>query len=219
MSISYEAIRLKFRNKIYFPTTRNYRKKKINSTDFTIISNNCWGGTVYESYGIKKMSPIVGMFIMPSDYLSLVSNLKYYFEQDIVFIEPEQSKWRKQLEGKSNWGTYLIARLGDIELHMLHHHDKELAKSKWDTRVKRINWSKLIFKFNDQNGATKDDIVQFMNLPLKNKLCFVVKDELNVEGTILIKQPGKKETGIYASREPFGRNRYLNVNNYINGCL
>lgn len=219
MSISYEAIRLKFRNKIYLPATRNYRRKRINSTDFTIISNNCWGGTVYESYGIKKMSPIVGMFIMPSDYLRLVSNLKYYFEQDIVFIEPEQSKWRKQLESKSNWGTYLIARLGDIELHMLHHHDKELAKSKWDTRVKRINWSKLIFKFNDQNGATKDDVVQFMNLPLKNKLCFVVKDELNIEGTILIKQPGKKATGIYASREPFGKSRYLNVNNYINSCL
>lgn len=36
--------------------------------EFTIISNNCWGGTVYESYGLPKQSPTVGMFVMPRDF-------------------------------------------------------------------------------------------------------------------------------------------------------
>lgn len=52
-----ETIRLKFRNKVYLPLTKNLRRKKLKDNNFTIISNNCWGGTVYESYGIKKCHP------------------------------------------------------------------------------------------------------------------------------------------------------------------
>ena len=64
---------------------------------------------------------------MPEDYLSLLKNLKFYFEQPLKFIESSESKWKPQLEHKSNWGTYLIGKIGDIELHMLHYHDKEKA--------------------------------------------------------------------------------------------
>lgn len=92
------------------------RRKTLKNENFTINSNNCWAGTVYESYGIRKMSSTVGMFIMPEDYLKFVSNLNYYLEQPLEFIDPDESKWREVLQEKSNWKTYLIARLDDIEL-------------------------------------------------------------------------------------------------------
>ncbi len=113
MNISIETIRLKFRNNIYLPITKNSRRKKLVNTDFTIISNNCWGGTVYESYGIKKMSPTVGMFIMPEDYLKMISNLEYYMSQPLKFIDPDDSKWKTLLENKSNWKTYLIVKFSN----------------------------------------------------------------------------------------------------------
>ena len=52
---TYEGLRLKILKyrRIGFA---NYRKKKLKSTDFTIISNNCWGGMIYESYNLKKNS-------------------------------------------------------------------------------------------------------------------------------------------------------------------
>lgn len=212
-----ETIRLKIRNKVYLPLTKNLRRKKLKDNNFTIISNNCWGGTVYESYGIKKLSPTVGMFIMPEDYLKFVADLDYYLKQPLEFIDPDDSKWRKILQEKSNWKTYLIGRIGDIELQMLHHHNEDVARRKWESRIKRVNKNRLIFKFNDQNGATREQIERFMELPLEHKLCFVATQECKVnDDVIFIKQPRKYSEGVKASREPFGKSRYIDLTKYIN---
>lgn len=45
---SFEGIRLKLK-KLYFDSTAKLRRKLLKHTDFTIISNNCWGGFVYQS--------------------------------------------------------------------------------------------------------------------------------------------------------------------------
>lgn len=217
MNYSKETFRLKFRNDIYLPLTRRIRRRNLKNTDFTIISNNCWGGTVYESYGIRKMSPTVGMFIMPKDYLKLILNLKYYLDMPLVFIDPDESKWKTVLSYKGNWGKYLIGKLDDIELQMLHYHDERIALEKWKNRVKRVNYEKILYKFNDQNGATQQDITTFMNMPMKNKLCFVAQEKMKVnDRVILIKQPESLLEGIKASREPFGNSKYINITNIIN---
>lgn len=217
-SLNEETFRLKFRNLIYLPLTKNTRRKMLKDEKFTIISNNCWGGTIYESYGIRKMSPTVGMFIMPEDYLKFVSNLDYYLEQPLEFINPDNSKWKETLQEKSNWKTYLIAKLDDIELQMLHYHDEKVAYRKWKDRIARVNKNRLIFKFNDQNDATKEQIERFMHLPLKYKLCFVSTPEYKVnEEVIFVKQPRKYYGGgIKASREPFGKSKYIDLTAYIN---
>lgn len=218
MFLSEGTLRLKFRNKIYIPLTAKSRRKKLKSEDFTVISNNCWGGTVYESYGIQKRSPTVGMFIMPEDYLKLVSALDVYIKYPLKFIPSEQSKWKSVLCHKSNWNTYLIGQLGDIELHMLHYHDENVALKKWNSRIQRINWNRIIYKFNDQNGATPEQIKKFMDMPLKNRLCFVASADFQVsDSVIVIKQPSRYVNGIMASREPFGKTKYIDMNKFING--
>ena len=212
-----EVLRLKFRNHVYLPMTRARRRRQLRVDDFTIISNNCWGGTVYESYGMRKLSPTVGMFIMPDDYLKLSADLPHYLSQPLAFIDPEQSRWREALQGRRNWRTYPVARLGDIELHMLHYRDPETARRKWESRVKRVNPARLIYKFNDQNGATEAQLRRFMNLPLENKICFVSKPEMRaVPGTVFVRQPARYADGVMASREPLGRCRAMDVTGYIN---
>ena len=59
---SIEGFRIKFRNIIYIPLTGKWRGRKLKNRDFTIISNNCWGGTVYEAHNLQKQSPTVGLF-------------------------------------------------------------------------------------------------------------------------------------------------------------
>ena len=48
---------------------RKSRHKKLTNTNFTIISNNCWGGVIYESYDLPKNTPTAGMFFMADDYI------------------------------------------------------------------------------------------------------------------------------------------------------
>ena len=69
---TYEGLRLKVL-KYWRLGLANYRKKQLKYTDFTIISNNCWGGMIYESYNSPKESPTVGMFFMAKDYIEFLS--------------------------------------------------------------------------------------------------------------------------------------------------
>lgn len=73
----HEGLRLKVL-KYWRVGLADWRKKQLKSTDFTIISNNCWGGMIYESYNLPKESPTVGMFFMARDYIEFLSDLKGY---------------------------------------------------------------------------------------------------------------------------------------------
>lgn len=46
------------------------RRAKLTNTDFSIISNNCWGGHVYRRYGLPYTSPTVGMYFFSEDYIN-----------------------------------------------------------------------------------------------------------------------------------------------------
>jgi uncharacterized protein (DUF1919 family) len=213
-----ETIRLKFRNDIYLPATRNARRRTLKTTDFTIISNNCWGGTVYESYGLQKNSPTVGMFIMPEDFLTLAGNLAGELARPLEFVSPDASKWRAELGDKANWGGYLIGRIGDVELHMLHYHDQDTARRKWQSRVQRVNFQNLIFKLNDQNGCTDDHAARFDDLGIENKIFFTVRSYPALKSAVMIPHP-KSHGHIRASYEPIGANRAFNVNRYLSSRL
>ena len=111
--------------------------------------------------------------------------------------------------------SVLSAGLGDVELRMLHQHDETTARRKWESRVKHVDHDRLIFKLNDQNGATEADLFAFDALPLEHKLVFAAKEHPGVRCCRRIHCPRGSEF-ILASREPFGANRSFNVTEYIN---
>lgn len=193
-----------------------YRIKKINKKKFTIISNNCWGGEVYESYNLIKQSPTVGLFFMASDYIKFISDLKTYLKKELQFIDPKDSQFYEKVKYSNKYGKYPVARLGDIEIFFMHYSTEEQARKKWNRRIKRINWKHILYKFNDQNGCTEEDIKHFAELPFKHKLCFTVNPKMSIYPNVIkIKEP-KKYKCIYASYEPFGSSKYININELIN---
>ena len=56
----YSAINTRYKSFVRH-SLANHRRKEINKTHFTIISNNCWGGGIYESYNLIKQSPTIGI--------------------------------------------------------------------------------------------------------------------------------------------------------------
>lgn len=177
---TYEGIRLKLL-KIRRDLLANYRRNQLTNTDFTIISNNCWGGMIYESYNLPKQTPTVGMFFMAKDYIKFLKRLPEYLNAELTFINPELSRWKneQQVSEDKRFGTYPIGTLfvegESIEIFFLHYHSAEEAEDKWERRCKRIVQERMIVKFNDQNGCTEDDIEEFIKLPFQNKLFFTAK--------------------------------------------
>lgn len=218
--MTYEGFRLKL-SKYRRKSIANIRKKELTGTDFTIISNNCWGGMIYESYNLCKESPTVGLFFFADDYIYFLQNLKECLIAPLKFIRPAESKWKEHLEltGDRRFGQYPIGQLSikgkSIEIFFLHYHSEDEAKNKWERRCKRVNWEHMLIKFNDQNGATQKNLDEFLKMPY-HKLFFTCKKWNNMtQDCYVIHQPHRYPT-ITASHEPFGISRYVNVTKKIN---
>lgn len=209
-----ESIRLKLREN-YIEFTADIRARKLIDENFTIISNNCWAGLIYQSYNQSYKTPTVGLFFMAEDYIKFIYNIKYYFSQKITFISADDSKWEAERKNNSNWGTYPIGRLDDIEIHFLHYHSQEEAAEKWYRRIERINWNRILYKFNDQNGCTEKELNMFAEFKQLNKICFTSKQCTNISNAIYIEN-SKKYSEIPASYEPFGMSKYINITQLLN---
>ena len=214
--MTYEGLRLKLLG-YYRKKPAKARRKKLTNTEFTVISNNCWGGMLYESYDLPKQSPTVGTFFMADDYIRFCRDLRAYTPKPLTFIKPEASRYAELLKKDPRFGSYPIGVIDDIEIMFLHYHSEEAACDKWTRRCERIRWDKLIVKFNDQNGCTEDHVRAFAELPFEHKLFFTIHDWPITPwpGYCKIRQMTRDEA-VTASHEPFGRNRYLDLTKLIN---
>lgn len=208
------GLKLLARNK-YIRISSNCRRKLIHNEKFTIISNNCWGGLVYESYNLEKRSPTIGMFFMAEEFIKFLQNIKYYTQEcEIKFIAPEKARHKKFYEKDKRFGSYPIARLDDVEIAMLHFHTEQQAAEKWKRRCKRINWDHLLVKMNDQNECEKTDLEHFLQLPFENKIFFTTRKEWEgIPGVTYLKSKNTEQCGLFD--EPFGASRKVNINKIV----
>lgn len=153
-------------------------------------------------------------FFMSDDYIKFVSNLKHYIECDLKFVELENSRHYDELKKDKNLIRFPIGLLDDIEIMFLHYSSEEEAYRKWTRRVKRINWDNMIIKFNDQNGCKDEHIRIFDKLDYNKKICFTAKKHQDLSSVVFINK-AKKQRYIFASQEPFGNSRYLNLNVFL----
>lgn len=209
-----ESVRLRLR-KQFIKHTYKKRRELINQEDFTIISDNCWGGTVYQSYGLSYNTPTVGMYIITEDYIKLLSDLKHYMSVELDFINPTESKHYHQLSHKGSFGTHPIGKLDDVELMLLHYESEEEAYEKWHRRCKRINWDKMIVKLNDQNLCKEEHILEFDQMDYDNKIFFSARERDHIKSGVHIRE-ARGQDFVKASQEPFGKSKYIDVNKIIN---
>lgn len=157
----------------------SYRRQQLKFTDFTIISNNCWGGLVYQFFGLQYASPTIGLFMMDDDYIKFLENLDYYLSQPLAFISHVESKYREQLQKETTAKEcYPIALLDDVEVHFMHYRSVEDAQKKWEYRKTRINKDRLLVKMSQRSSNDLTILERFEKLSYKNKLCFTESEHM-----------------------------------------
>ena len=92
---------------------RSWNRMRIKERDFTIISNNCWAGKVYQYLGMPYLTPTVGLYFFAEDYIKFVSNLKYYLSLELRFITALDSRYREVLQERKH-DMVPIAVLDDV---------------------------------------------------------------------------------------------------------
>lgn len=188
------------------------RRKGINNTDFSIICNNCWAGYVYRRYGLPYLTPTVGLYFFPGDFIKLCSDVKGYISKNLEFIPYTESRYKDVIQQRKQ--THIpIARLGDIEIVFLHYATPEEAADKWYRRAERINYDNLIFKFSKMNYCTEEHLLQFDELSLKKKICFV---PVGCDVDIKCKIEFKSCAGQEITNDTDEYSRYVNLKKMIN---
>lgn len=187
--------------KIHVFTARKYRaifQKQISKKDiellknknFVIISDNCWGGSLYQWLKREYNTPFVGLWMYADCYIKLLSNFKYYMGKELSFT-------KKSIYLNSDV-KYPIGKIEDIEIHFLHYKNEDDAKTKWNKRTARMleetNLNNYFFKMCDGGNANRDTFKQFHTLPFKNKISFSVQNykDLNIKNHYYIKERDKK---------------------------
>lgn len=185
----------------------------LKNKNFCIISNNCFGGSVYQYFDLPYNSPTIGLYFFPEDYIKFLKNLKYYLSLELKFIPNIKSKNYNFLTEESR--KCPIGVLDDIEVIFLHYKTEKEAFEKWNRRKKRMNWDNLIVKFNDQNNTTLKDIREFDKLPYENKLCFVANPIDGVKSIIEFKEDNGKDY-VLNDASVNKCKKYINIIEYLN---
>lgn len=197
--------------KIYKNTIGKINNRKIKNKNITIISNNCWGGIFYRNHNLEYLSPTLGLFFIGDEYIKFIYNIKHYIDYNTInFITIDESQYSDYLKKIKYSG--LIGKIDDLEICFLHYDTQAEAIEKWNRRKKRINWDNIIYKFNDQNRCTYENLKRFNEFNAANKICFTAKKYEEFD-TVQIK---KYDIYEYVLEDIKSYKRYVNIYNVLN---
>ena len=192
----------------------------LKNRNFTIISNNCWGGAVYDEFALPYKTPTIGLWFPSDDYIKFISNLRFYLNAELVQISYEQCHARDLLIKRKERGRYdfelskmIIGRLEDVDIVFLHYKSFDEALQKWNRRKNRVNYDNLIVKYNDQNGFHKENFYLFKKTNFDNKLFFTCDNSLRGKGVVWL--DNKDEEG-GVSEDTVLKKLPINVKKYLN---
>lgn len=144
-----------------------------------IISNNCWGGTICESYGMLKDTSMVGMFIS-----RVTSCCSAPIWTDICRAAGVHRVRGVQVKGRPRFERQLGS---PFRRQGRRRGAAHAASPRRDNRPVQVGepretgrpWQ-ADFKMNDKNGVTEEDLMAFDALPLERKLVFAAKEHPGV---------------------------------------
>lgn len=136
---------------------------KLKESRISIISNNCWGGTVYNTLGLECISPFKNLFLEDDSYLRMLNDLQYY-------IQCEPTFGGKAIDIHSG-KKYPILKLDDVLVHCNHDDDYESAIQNWNRRLKKINMDNLFIEMYTDKKESAEKFIQLNRFT--KKVCFV----------------------------------------------
>jgi uncharacterized protein (DUF1919 family) len=136
----------------------------LTNKDFSIISNNCWGGYVYQYFGLEYKTPFIGLYIFGPDYIRLIKDFDYYMSKSLIEIDLSQSKYLSHINDKDRVKGYPVGLLGDLEIHFLHYKNFDVAFEKWNRRLSKINKNNIIYKLSHRDLVDDQICIEFMKV-------------------------------------------------------
>ena len=167
---------------------KRIKERSADLEEFTLLTSDCMAGLIYHTMGRKFLSPTINMSIKDPDFLKFLKNMKYYFENEIRFIESDS--YPKGLIGDGD---------REIKINFEHYKTNDEAMNKWNDRKNRMTENVFVV-VADQN-LSDDEMDTFRNL----------EEYINVKRKIMFTWDPERADGkeIFCVK-PYGRKRIKN---------
>lgn len=167
---------------------KRIKERSADLEEFTLLTSDCMAGLIYHTMGRKFLSPTINMSIKDPDFLKFLTNMKYYFDSEIRFIESDS--YPKGLIGEGD---------REIRINFEHYKTNDEAMNKWNDRKNRMT-DNVFVVVADQN-LSDDEMDTFRNL----------EEYINVKRKIMFTWNPERADGkeIFCVK-PYGRKRIKN---------
>lgn len=178
------------------------KRKRLKTTDFTVIASNCSGTFIYYDMELPYLSPTINLSIEMNDFIKLCEKLKWYLEQEMLEVKGEKKP---------------AGMLGDIKISFVHYNTFTEGAEKWEKRKQKINWDNLFIIGTDKDGCTYETLRRFEQLPYENKVIFTHVKYPEFPSAYYIRGfEENSELGVITLfKEQFLKRRYLDDFDYI----
>ena len=158
----------------------------------TLITNNCWGGVIYNNYGMEFKSPTINLQILPEEFPDFCENLEWYMSKELTECKRLNMWHRKHLINMfQEIPKCPLGRIGDILVVFQHYESFEEAKEKWDERKKRVDYDSIGYLFHVKDERYSEYAREFINLKLPNSVC--ITEDFSLEGAFRFDVPEGKD--------------------------
>lgn len=164
-------------------------RRRLRNKSVTIISNDCWGGFLYRYLKLPFHTPFIGLFVMPEDFVSLLEHPERVVGE-LRFIPKSESRHLQNINHTSDYPVGVLPT-GE-EIHFLHYHSEEEARTKWAKRVKRIDWDNAIVKLSDNYHITREVMQRFDALPYPQKVLFTGAPHPELKSAVYLPEYGRE---------------------------
>ena len=155
--------------KIYNRFLLLLKRLKLKNHNFSLISNNCCGGIIYNSLGERFNSPTINLaFVHITDYLVFLENLEDALKSDVLDVSDIYDE-------KYPVGRISLASEENIDVHFMHYKSFDQAKQKWNERRERLNFNNLFIFMEAGIETTEEIVARFDSLPFENKVIITNK--------------------------------------------
>lgn len=179
---------------------------KLKNKDFSLVSDDCWGGFLYKQLGLKYNTPFMWLFIFNNDYLKLVKELKLYLNSKLEFVNIP-------------YYNHPVGLLGDVKIYFNHYRSNEEAEAKWIKRLNSFNWDNIYYKMS---AIQEEDALEFHNIlkTTPNRISFSPIDydlNYNIFLADWIKEDVRKRYSGFYQYLHLNSNKYFDAINWLNG--
>jgi uncharacterized protein (DUF1919 family) len=191
--------------------------RRVKNLDFTIISSNCWGSSIYQELGVPYNTPFVGLFFFADCFIKFLKNLEECLNGDFTFI----TESRYPIANESRLTMPQLYPIGlikdDIEVHFLHYASEKEVLEKWHSRRERMNMDNLFIGFSDRGMCEDHHLKEFDRLDFSHKVVFTAKPHPDIKSAVWIKEYSDRPYVENLYLERYIYKRHFDVANWLNG--